>query len=312
MKNKYTPLVSVMMCCFNGKEFIHDSIPSLLGQTYSNWELVFWDNQSTDNSKDELLKYDDNRIKYYRSEAHTNLGGSRKGAYSKIRGELIAILDTDDIWAPDKLERQVKHFEDSNVGISTSNSIFFSSKNEKLAYKKAIKDGYVYYDLISNYHVSLDTVILRKSHIENLSHGFTDKFNYICDMDLIIRLSEYSKLKYEHLPLSKWRYHERSLTFLDSLQFIEEKKSLLLQLKDENSLKDSRLTNALLKFEKKIILSEVIYIILNRKIKSRIDYYIEKYKILDLKSNLILLLSILFPFSKTIIAKMKSAYGMVI
>ena len=56
------PLVSVMMNCFNGEQYLHDSIQSVLNQTYQNWEIVFWDNCSTDNTAHILREFQDKRI----------------------------------------------------------------------------------------------------------------------------------------------------------------------------------------------------------------------------------------------------------
>lgn len=59
------PLVSIIMNCLNGQEFLEDALKSVLNQTYKNWELIFWDNKSTDNSEKILKSFKDKRIKYY-------------------------------------------------------------------------------------------------------------------------------------------------------------------------------------------------------------------------------------------------------
>ena len=61
------PLVSIIMNCHNGEKYLNDSVKSLLSQTYTNWELIFWDNLSTDNSKKIIEKFLDKRIKYFKS-----------------------------------------------------------------------------------------------------------------------------------------------------------------------------------------------------------------------------------------------------
>jgi glycosyltransferase involved in cell wall biosynthesis len=62
------PLVSVIMNCHNGEKYLEQSVKSIIDQTYNNWELIFWDNQSTDNSKKIIHKFTDDRIKYFKSE----------------------------------------------------------------------------------------------------------------------------------------------------------------------------------------------------------------------------------------------------
>lgn len=76
-------------------------------KTYQNWEIVFWDNASTDDST-EIAKSYDSCIRYFISEKnYPNVGKVRNLDYKQTRGEYITILDVDDIWLPDKLEKQV-------------------------------------------------------------------------------------------------------------------------------------------------------------------------------------------------------------
>ena len=76
MKN----LVSVIMNCRNGQEYLKESIDSVINQTYKNWELIFVDNASSDNSKDIFNQYNDKRMKYINIEYPLNLGSARQVA----------------------------------------------------------------------------------------------------------------------------------------------------------------------------------------------------------------------------------------
>ena len=97
-KNIKNHLVSVIMNCHNGEKYLQQSLNSLLIQSYNNWELIFYDNCSTDNSALILKRYRDKRIKYFKSNKKLNLGLARKKALEKARGKLITFLDTDDLW----------------------------------------------------------------------------------------------------------------------------------------------------------------------------------------------------------------------
>ena len=125
------PLVSILMNCYNGEKFLEEAINSVLAQTYKNWELIFWDNQSTDQSAYILKSYNDPRLKYFLAPEHTDLGGGRAEAFQYLTGEFIAILDTDDIWLPQKLEKQVPLFEDPEIGIVISDTFFLMKKQKK-------------------------------------------------------------------------------------------------------------------------------------------------------------------------------------
>ena len=83
MKQK---LVSIIMNCHNGEKYLKDAINSIIIQSYKNWELIFFDNASTDNSSNIGKNFKDKRIKYHYSE-FVNLGVARKKAFSLCKGE---------------------------------------------------------------------------------------------------------------------------------------------------------------------------------------------------------------------------------
>jgi glycosyltransferase involved in cell wall biosynthesis len=95
------------MNCYNGEKYLRDALESVLGQTYSNWELIFWDNQSTDASAAICKSYGDPRMRYFYAGTHTELGPARVQAFREIRGEFVAVLDADDVSHPERLARQV-------------------------------------------------------------------------------------------------------------------------------------------------------------------------------------------------------------
>ena len=109
------PLVSVIMNCHNGSKFLEQSIDSIISQTYKNWELIFWDNVSQDDSKKIINKFSDNRIKYFKSKKFNRLYKSRNLAIQNAKGEFISFLDTDDLWQKDKLEKQMNFFQKMKV-----------------------------------------------------------------------------------------------------------------------------------------------------------------------------------------------------
>lgn len=114
-----SPLVSIIINCFNGREYLAESLRSVLDQTYTSWEVIFWDNQSTDKSREILEGFHEPRFKYYLASEHTPLGEARRLAIDCATGEWLAFLDCDDIWFPDKLEKQILVIEknDKNLGL---------------------------------------------------------------------------------------------------------------------------------------------------------------------------------------------------
>ena len=129
------PLVSVIINCFNGAEFLKSAIDSVREQTYSNWEIIFWDNISTDNSANIIHEYKDSRIKYFYADKHTPLYSARNRAIEKSAGEFIAFLDVDDVWNKEKLSKQIPLFTDQNVGFSCSKYILLDQRKLKVIKK---------------------------------------------------------------------------------------------------------------------------------------------------------------------------------
>ena len=106
-------LVSIIMPSWNTEKFIGKSIQSVLDQTYQNWELLIVDDCSTDRTDEVVASFVDARIKYFKNEKNSGAALTRNYAMREAQGEWIAFLDSDDLWMPEKLEKQV-HFMKSN------------------------------------------------------------------------------------------------------------------------------------------------------------------------------------------------------
>jgi glycosyltransferase involved in cell wall biosynthesis len=220
--------VSIIMNCHNGEKYLKESLDSLFKQTYKNWELIFLDNDSTDNSKKIINKFKDKRIKYFYTKL-INLGVARKKAVNLCTGEFLIFFDVDDIWIKDKLEKQVNCLKkNKDATVCFSNSIFFNKNKRRLLYKKKPPDGFIFYNLLKKYYISLDTVLFSKKTFKELNHHIDEKFDLIHDMDLVIRLSKKNKFIYLNRPLSYWRVHEQSFS-ANKLSNINKEKEILLK-----------------------------------------------------------------------------------
>ena len=126
IKQDRQPFVSVIMNCYNSDRYLREAIESVYAQTYDNWEIIFWDNASTDSSAD-IAKSFDERLKYHRGDQNVTLGMARNLAMRKASGDLIAFLDCDDLWCPSKLEKQVPCFANEDIGLVFSDCYLFSN-----------------------------------------------------------------------------------------------------------------------------------------------------------------------------------------
>ena len=292
-KNK----VSIVMNCFNGEEYLEQSLKSILHQTYKNWELIFMDNCSDDKSKEIVKKIKDIRIKYFKTKRKINLGLARKKALEKAKGEYIAFLDTDDLWEKNKLKRQLQYFKDPKIGFVISNTLFFNNKKNKIFYDKNRRfNKNVFYDLLKDYFISFDTVMIKKKYLNKLSHKFDKRFNIIHDMDLLIRLSRICEMGYAPFVLSKWRMRSNSYSYNNLKDILFEKEIFIKKIEKKNK------RNHLFLESKKIfddtLLRQKILFLISKKLFFK-SLGLAKNLKLNIK-NLIVIFLIFLPFKKLI------------
>ena len=111
-------LVSIIMPSWNTEQFISETIQSVINQTYQNWELIIVDDCSTDNTDAVVASFKDDRIKYLHNDKNSGAALTRNKAMREARGEWIAFLDSDDLWTPDKLEKQVRFMNENSYVLS--------------------------------------------------------------------------------------------------------------------------------------------------------------------------------------------------
>ncbi len=213
IENSYKPLVSVIINSHNGKNYLKNSIESVLNQSYQNFEIIFFDNNSNDNSKEEIFKIKSNKIKYFYSSKFIKLYKARSLAVYLCEGEILAFLDVDDWWDERKLELQVKLFKDDKIGFSCTNFIIKDEINNssKLAFKK-LPSGEVTNALLEKNFIGMCTLMVRKSEYFSLERGFNHKFEIIGDYDLTLRLSLITRLESLNYNLSFYRWHNKNLS----------------------------------------------------------------------------------------------------
>ena len=114
-------LVSIIMPSYNTALYIEETIQSVLNQTYPNWELIIVDDCSNDNTDEVLEKIKDPRIHYLKNEKNSGAAVSRNKALREAKGQWIAFLDSDDLWMPNKLEKQIRFMEENGYAFSYTN-----------------------------------------------------------------------------------------------------------------------------------------------------------------------------------------------
>ncbi len=232
MKN--SPLISILMNCYNGEEYLQYAIDSIINQKYKNWELIFWDNQSTDRSAEIFLKYKDPRLKYYYSSTHTSLGDARILAAKKIKGDWIGILDTDDVWKPHKLTKQIDAINNSkvlkkNIGLVYSRAKLID-KNSKIIKELCHKDylttpmpeGRILQDLLFQGNFIVSASILINKFFFADTGGFPKGYTHASDYYIACSIASTSDIICVNECLVHYRIHNNNNTFKDKAVSFEE------------------------------------------------------------------------------------------
>ena len=239
-----SPLISIVMNCHNGEKYLKDSLNSIINQTYENWELIFFDNISTDRSKKILDQFNDQRIKYYKSEKFINLYDARNLAVEKCNGNFVSFLDTDDMWVEDKLEKQINFIKkNSNYKILYTNYYVLKNNEKKIMYKEELPSGFITQKLLDFYGIGIDTAFLAKSIFEQ--YNFKKDLNIIGDFDFFIQTSKKFQIGYISDPLTFYRIHENSFTKKNYKMYINELSNWIREnekilLKNNYSLKKQK------------------------------------------------------------------------
>lgn len=126
-------LVSIIMPSYNTGRFIAETVNSVISQTYTNWEIIIVDDCSSDNTDEVIAPFlKDERIKYLKNEKNSGAAVSRNRALREAKGKWIAFLDSDDLWAPEKLEKQVGFMEKNGYHFSYTNYSEIDEKSDPL------------------------------------------------------------------------------------------------------------------------------------------------------------------------------------
>lgn len=184
------PTVSVIMNCLNCSRYLREAVDSVYAQTYTDWEIIFWDNASTDDSA-EIAKNYDERLRYFSGDETVPLYKARNLALQQAKGKYIAFLDCDDIWLPSKLEKQVEIFENGrNIGLIYSNAeILEPGGSKRRKYNKMQPGGKIFRCLLAKYNINLATVMVSMEALNSLDHWFDDSLHFSGDADLFLRIA---------------------------------------------------------------------------------------------------------------------------
>jgi len=207
------PLVSIIVNCYNGEKYLDQCLKSIFYQTYKNWEVIFWDNNSNDNSCKIFNSYNDNRLKYYKSKVNVSLGQARAWAVEKCSGKFISFLDIDDQWFLDKTSIQVNQMlkDESVLSYGSIVEIYENSDNEKLVIASHDSNNNFKSNLMQ-FEIQMPTIMILKSALEKKKLNFDPKITASEEYCLCMQLIYNERVSVINRPLAKYLVRKDSLT----------------------------------------------------------------------------------------------------
>ena len=277
------------MNCYNGQQYLKEALNSVLKQTYQNWELIFWDNCSNDRSSSIFEEFNDNRFKYFLANKHTTLYQARNLAIQKSNGSFVAFLDTDDMWLPNKLEKQIPLFDDNSVGLVYGNCWLLNRKNiikkKKIFSKKKLSKGNITKSLLNDYKIALLTIVIRKAFLNDITNVFNSKYDLLADFDFSVNFSLKHKFDCIQDPIAIYRRHEFQLSRKSFDKQVKQLESWIAEIKLNSKTNSFNLSS----IENKIKYMKVLKVIYEKKLFKSLSW-IYKY---PLSLNKIKLIAIL-------------------
>lgn len=272
------------MPAYNAEKYIGDSIKSVLAQTYSEWELIVIDDGSTDSTSEVVLQIaaNENRIKYVFQE-NSRLGKARNEGIRNSRGKLIAFLDSDDLWLPQKLEMQLQTQKDTNADVVFTGAHIFwednvSDETKAFPIVPGMHPGGEMLDLLLKLNfIPVMSVMMRREALDDAGR-FEEAASYHgCeDYDLWLKLAKRGALFFGmQEKLVRYRRHPKAMTHKDSHVL---KPMLRVVMRH---IKDSGLREAAKKYRVRTLYRELIAALIKEGQSAEAEVYLKEFSSWD-------------------------------
>ena len=226
-------LISVVINCHNGERFLKEAIDSVYSQTYSNWELIFWDNASTDKTEAIVRTYDD-KLNYFKASNLTSLHEARNLAIEKCKGDAVAFLDSDDIWLVDKLERQTKLFSKRSQIIYGGYENIDQNGRRTGFVQNNCPSGRLTSKLLRKNTISVGSVLIDKELLKKFK--FDERYLIMGDFDLWIRLSKHHEIRSVSGIVELSRQHDGNVSDTQKHRWLFERRLFYKKFLRANSI----------------------------------------------------------------------------
>ncbi|MGD1018516.1 MAG: glycosyltransferase family A protein [Verrucomicrobiia bacterium] len=224
-----SPLVSVVIPTHNYGRYIGETVESALGQTYSPVEIIVVDDGSTDDTRGRLTAYD-GRIRYIHQQCR-GVSAARNTGIQAARGEFVALLDSDDLWVPDKVERQVAvAIHQPDIALVATERFAIDETGRRLDYvaEACSREGFCEFtvpELLEFPAFSPSSVLARRDCLLTLG-GFNEDITGVEDMEMWVRIALRFRVARLNATLTAQRFHSTSMSRQADLMLRNHRKAM--------------------------------------------------------------------------------------
>lgn len=224
------PRVSVITNVRDGAAYLREALDSVIAQTFTDWELIVWDDCSKDDSARIVSEYSDDRIHYFLSPEDTPLGRARQLAVQQARGQWLAFLDQDDIWLPRKVEQQIALSDrelGGRVGIVYGRTVAFDPHGRERDWDhwheyRLLPEGDIFLELFKKSgFIAVSSAMLLRSAYEEIG-GIPEEFQVIPDYHLFLAIARRYKARAVQEVVCRYRLHPASMSGSSRCRIAEE------------------------------------------------------------------------------------------
>ena len=201
------PFFSVVIPTYNRPDYLREAVASVLAQTFADFEVIVVDDSPEKTGCPVVRSFSDARLTYLRNDHSSGGAGTRNAGIERARGEWVAFLDDDDIWLPEKLERQAEKIatSDDNVALVYTGHTTFRQGSEHSNTFVPDKEGWIYEDLLAwNVIGGFYSVAIRRDILTAVG-GLDERFPAMQDLELYIRVAKEHKVAFVADPLVRVR-----------------------------------------------------------------------------------------------------------
>lgn len=207
-----TPMISVLMPVYNAEKFLREAIDSILGQTYTDFELIIINDGSFDQSRNIIYSYNDKRIKIIENEKNSGLIFSLNRAIDNASGKYIARMDADDISMPDRFEKQITFLEShSDIALLGSSAIIIDESGKEKKVANVIEASHLIFTQLFFESPFFHPSVMGRTSVFR-EFRYNDNYYLAEDYYLWSQIAMKYKLSNLNEPLIKYRHHTESIS----------------------------------------------------------------------------------------------------